>query len=718
MNRVLLVSLYGCWPDFVALDYRIKKQLEKYGCRVDTFLCGGELLTCDQTVSYREAYGINKDTVCKLCVNNTALVAGDGTSFRLDRLMRRLSGIERRDEDYEILVILDKMGVNLTSLCNQTRVSNRYYGSRLRKHKDEDVTRIVDSSFRIYDNLNRLLGREEWYDCAIMTHPHRSLMAVAERVLSSRGVPVIGYVDAGAGDQSSFVAYSMDENLIPRQGGMKPRYSRRMEIALSQGNEIDDPRVVIGNTYRVMTGESYAEIRNVEWKYEEEVRPDQKNSEVLPPGLTGLLRRYKSVVCMFTSTESENQATSIDPENDVQAWLRMALKCLSTVQKETLFIIREHPNRYKSKVFRDPELSYWFDYMQGDIDTWNDNLLILHPWDAINVHRLLGHVDIAICPLSSIAMDAYLYGCRVVVGPYSQFTKVADVELECPKEKGKEYADIIGRLIAWMLTERSAGRIREFNENKVEALVVYAASALPFFKIDRESLRVNGTEKDFGEIVTRYIQKSNEASFNDVIHDLVYTDEIRTRAKKLKKESVRSLLTDTLIKSCLVEKEQAKASIDSKRSIETRKCSKRVTIQKGLLKRSVSELDDFVSIQKVGGVGIGLEDLETDADYVLTDCAVLDGEGLLRSGWDPSYNSTDLRQKLGGLLDLEQENVAAFILCRLLYGKEISTAQTVIEESWATNSSSIELMNILEMQGVIEFWPYPVTAIWRKTSRW
>ena len=65
-RRLLYISMYGCWPDFILLDKKIIYQLSQNNIEVDLVTCNGELTSCDQTISYREAYGLSKEQVCKM----------------------------------------------------------------------------------------------------------------------------------------------------------------------------------------------------------------------------------------------------------------------------------------------------------------------------------------------------------------------------------------------------------------------------------------------------------------------------------------------------------------------------------------------------------------------------------------------------------------------------------------------------------------------------
>ena len=84
-RRLLYISMYGCWPDFILLDKKIIYQLSQNNIEVDLVTCNGELTSCDQTISYREAYGLSKEQVCKMCNEKTNIYSGEKNRYYIDK---------------------------------------------------------------------------------------------------------------------------------------------------------------------------------------------------------------------------------------------------------------------------------------------------------------------------------------------------------------------------------------------------------------------------------------------------------------------------------------------------------------------------------------------------------------------------------------------------------------------------------------------------------
>ena len=186
-----------------------------------------------------------------------------------------------------------------------------------------------------------------------MTHPHRTLMSTVEKCLTDYKIPVLGYVDAGAADQDSFMMYSMDETVTPRIKSEKRIWEKRCTIAYVQNKKWESYKAALSNTYRIIDDKSYRP-QNEEWIWQTEIRPETKTDKYNNiENIVELIKEYDTSICLFTSTESENQAMYTDNKYNVQLQLRQNIKKLAMRRKNTLFIIREHPNRMISGASRE-----------------------------------------------------------------------------------------------------------------------------------------------------------------------------------------------------------------------------------------------------------------------------------------------------------------------------------------------------------------------------
>ena len=60
-------------------------------------------------------------------------------------------------------------------------------------------------------------------------------------------------------------------------------------------------------------------------KYQQSVRPENKRRDCEVERVTDLCNKFRKIVCLFTNTESENQATTTLNDFDVQLKCRKAL---------------------------------------------------------------------------------------------------------------------------------------------------------------------------------------------------------------------------------------------------------------------------------------------------------------------------------------------------------------------------------------------------------
>ena len=188
---------------------------------------------------------------------------------------------------------------------------------------------------------------------------------------------------------------------------------------------------------------------------------------------------------------------------------------------------QEHPNRYVSKVSKFAEKSYWSDNesledMIGEEEL--NNLLIIHSWDNIDATELIKLSYLCVCPFSSLAIDTCLSSNVLITGPYSQHSNIADEVLPIAKDSNfNEYVEIVERNLKEVENNINK-KIKAIDEGrkkeiwpKLDCMIENSLHALPFFKIDRESLCIQGSKYNIGEAIFEYISQERDDTFTQMI---------------------------------------------------------------------------------------------------------------------------------------------------------------------------------------------------------
>ena len=78
----------------------------------------------------------------------------------------------------------------------------------------------------------------------------------------------------------------------------------------------------------------------------------------------------------------EDLATVFDANNEIYEITINSIIRLAEEMPDTLFMIRDHPNRYISKLFNEPERCYWYDWIGINDKSKNlENILFIYSWD-------------------------------------------------------------------------------------------------------------------------------------------------------------------------------------------------------------------------------------------------------------------------------------------------------------------------------------------------
>ena len=526
--KVLIVSLYGAWPDFIYLDNIIIRHLQESGFNVDLFFCDAYLPMCDMTISYADVHGLSRENTCRLCLSMR----------KREHIESSLKSIAPMSEyafdSYEAfkelkrfypagsLSELEFTGINMTAASNQLRLSNAYLLSANGRSMAKGLIQsglLARSSLKAY-----LEGQsDEEYSLAIMTHPHRSIMSGMETLLSERGIPVLGYVDCGTSDETSIFFYSMDECYIARQGRQPPKYESKRAIASNEKEPSDDISAVLSDIYKKMTCLEPSPSARIETRAYAAAKPEFASESPLANELAIRLKQYKLTVTLFMSSEGEEMATTLDTRMEMQISSLKSMIKLANQMDEILFVVRDHPNRYISKIYTRPEPSYWFDLANiYELDKQSlNNFIYVYAWDQLDSYSLVLNSDIVICPFSSLAREAKLAGCFLVTSIYSPFSSLADIKVSRSQSSEQEIARLIAKVI-----NTYPDFLRNSTVNKGSArpclkwlddLEDICSLGYFHYKFSRNSLMAGKNQITLSEAIRAYVSTDGSITFNQTI---------------------------------------------------------------------------------------------------------------------------------------------------------------------------------------------------------
>jgi len=697
-KKVLLVSLYGCWPDFVSIDKSIIDHLSSADYTVDNLICGSAIPFCDQILSYKEAFNVEKNIVCQLCINSLSNRRINGivySQFNLKDFTDPEFYLDAQEKLHnnpsEFISWCSKNGLNLTALSNQQRISSRWYLTHL-DAPESPIGLLLKSAYVLKRSVDHFLSLQHHYQCVILTHPHRSLMSVIVKQFNIRNIPVLGYTDCGTFDESSMFFFSMDESIVPKQTEKAPKYIQRHIIATYEGKPLEPTQTSLALTYEWLTT-IHQPAKFFDAQYYAEATSFKRQE--LNSNLLALISTYSFVLCLFTSTEAENLATIMDSDAEVQYNLHLTFIELAKKNPNYLFIIRDHPNRYITKCYPRPEPTYWVDLLdlRRKVGPIPSNVIYIYPWIPVDSHQLLKFIDIAICPSSSIAADASLAGCMVITSDYSSYASLAYMSIP---ETCKTYSctyDLLQSAIS-NFTDVALLKLRNhclssFDQNEVDKYFILASicsSNNNHFRFNRTTLETKAGNISLAESLNAYLLNPGAYSFNKSIQHLIEdkNPSLPQTADSTLRDIAHNIMHDAHLTAALYERwisylpliNASETILDLTSYIATPADLKLSNVY-FLSQLELCEMANFCSVSNklltffsvwACPLNGALIDTEYSSSIItLVDVVILKKDGCLHPLWKPSLTIVSLLKKLQTLVGCSREEsvflAVAFAFC-------------------------------------------------------